>query len=249
MKTYLVAVLFLCLAVLACGPSQTLVKTPAAPSQTQPPAQTRPPATPTITHLNFPTDSPTPGARDTATPKPTDQSTSADTPVPADTAVPTDAVLPTDTAMPVTDTPAPTATPTKKPTARPGSGGGTTQASFLQTVTAVKGQLENFGGQIDIAVHSGSLDCTQTVNSYEFVASHATIANVPASLAGAYQLYTQGLGIFLPKAADLYTNCKNFLANPSGGGIPAQQWTVARTAVNDADQLLRQAIIAAGGTP
>jgi hypothetical protein len=235
----LIPTLLLLAAALACGPSQSLAPTHAAPTQTQTASA---PASPTIFHL------PTQPPADTASPSATHRPTV--TPRVTDTVAPADTASAADTSAPDLSTPVPTAspTPTKKPTARPGSGG-VTAASFLDTVTSVKKQVENFGGQIDIAVHSGTIDCQQTVNSYEFVAARATINGVPASLAGAYGLYTQALGIFIPKAADLYTNCKNYLANPNGGTIPVLTWTVARTAVNDAGQLLRQAIIAAGGTP
>jgi hypothetical protein len=232
--------LLLLAAVMACGPSQNnILQTQASGvTLTARAQQTLTAATPSPTRR--------PLIRSTTVP--------TDTPPPADTAaIQTDASatptlhllkLPTRAPSP-TPTPTPTPTRTRTPTRRPVPAGPT----FLETVVAVRQQVENFGGQIDIAVNSGQLDCQQTVNSYEYVAARASLNNVPTSLAGAYGLYTQGVSIFLTKSADLYQNCKTFLANPSGGSVPALQWTVARTAVNDADQLLRQAVIAAGGTP
>jgi hypothetical protein len=120
---------------------------------------------------------------------------------------------------------------------------------FLATVVAVKKQMENFGGQIDIAMRSGYIDCRTSVDSYDYVSARAT-QTVPDSMAGAYQLYTSGVSIFVNGGRDLYQNCANYLANPDvPGSIPHSQWSVARTAVNDASEKLRQAIIALGGTP
>jgi hypothetical protein len=47
----------------------------------------------------------------------------------------------------------------------------------------------------------------------------------------------------------MYLNCKNALANPGQGSIPAFQWGNARAGVDEAVELERQAITAAGGTP
>jgi hypothetical protein len=233
---WFVPILLLLAAVMACGPSQNNIL-PTQSSGVTLTARAQP--TPTAA---VPSPTRRPLIRSTAVP--------TDTPQPTDTAAAQIDASATPTLLSLklptsTRSPTPTPTPTRTPTRRPVPAGPT----FLETVVAVKQQVENFGGQIDIAVNSGQLDCQQTVNSYEYVAARATLKNVPASLAGAYGLYTQGVSLFLTKGADLYQNCKNFLANPSGGSVPALQWTVARTAVNDAGQLLRQAIIAAGGTP
>ena len=250
-QRWFVPILLLLLALLACGPSgpsQNAIQTAIAQTQviqataTSGAAQTMTAGAPTPTRSRSanlpPTPTPTPAVTEvpSRTPAPTH------TPAPAHTAEPGATFTPLALASP-----SPTKTATSKPK--------TTAAvkpplDFLGTVANVKKQVENFGGQIDIAVNSGSIDCQQIVDSYEFVAARSTLNNVPASLAGAYGLYSQGVSLFLTKAADLYQNCKNFLADPNGGGgVPAQQWTVARTAVNDAGDLLRQAIIAAGGTP
>jgi hypothetical protein len=233
--------LLLLAAVMACGPSQNVIQTAIAQTQVIQATMTSR-AAQTVTAA-----APTPTATWTDSPQP------SDTPEPTDTPAPTRTPKPTNTAAAQSSTRAtPTRTPldllgasSPSPTRRPVAAGPT----FLDTVVGVKKQVDNFGWQIDIAVNSGSLDCQQTVNSYEYVAARSILKNVPASLAGAYSLYTQGVPIFITKAADLYQNCKNFLASPSGAGVPALQWTVARTAVSDASQLLRQAIIAAGGTP
>ena len=230
--------LLLLAAVLACGPAAANTPSPGlvqtAIVQTQAAGATAQMAT-----LNASLPSPTWTPLTVRTKPPT----SAPAAPPTDTPAPSDTPHRVATAAPaVTPTPTPSTTPTRRPApAGP---------SFLDTVVAVRKQVENFGWQIDQAASSGKFDCQPAVTAYEYVAAHATIQNVPASLAGAYGLYTQGVTTFTTKAADLYTNCKNYLANPSGGGsIPPLQWTVARTSVTDADQLLRQAIIAAGGTP
>ena len=235
-----ISLLLLLAALIACGPTQILIQTAVPKTPTRQPTS-RPRATlnlaaPTATELpantELPVDSPTDVPSDTPPP--------SRTPRPARSATPRVPASPTDSPAPAASK-TPTAKPTRAATAAP---------SFLDTAFAVKKQVEVFGGQIDIAVGSGTIDCQQTVDSYDYVAARATLKNVPNSLAGAYSLYTQGVALFLGKSADLYTNCKNYLADPTASGsVPALQWTVARTAVNDAGQLLRQAIIAAGGTP
>ena len=234
-----VSLLMLLLAVLACSTTQNLLPATATPAPSRlPPSPTLRPRPTLNLNLASPTDAAPP--EDTATEPPSDTEAPSDTPEPSQTPRPARSPTPRATATPAASQ-KPTAKPTRAATAAP---------NFLDTAVAVKRQVEVFGGQIDIAVGSGTIDCQQTVDSYNYVAARATLKNVPNSLAGAYSLYTQGVSLFLSKAADLYTNCQNFLANPDAGGeVPALQWTVARTAVNDAGQLLRQAIIAAGGTP
>jgi hypothetical protein len=112
----------------------------------------------------------------------------------------------------------------------------------------VKKQMEGFGGLIDGALRLGYIDCQDVVNQYTAI-SNAPTLNVPGDLAGAYQLYRDGVNIFTTKARDLNQNCVDFMANPSGSGIPFQQWGPARQGVNEALDKLRQAITAAGGTP
>ena len=227
-----ISLIMLLAAILACGPTQSLVQTAVPKTPTGEPTS-RPRAT---FNLAAPTDTELAASADTPTDVPSNTPQPSHTPRPARTATPR---------VPASPSPAASATRTAKPTRA-----ATAAPSFLTTVVAVKKQVENFGGQIDIAVGSGTLDCQQTVDSYNYVAARATLKNVPDSLAGAYSLYTQGVSLFLSKSADLYTNCNNFLADPNASGsVPALQWTVARTAVNDAGDLLRQAIIAAGGTP
>jgi hypothetical protein len=194
------------------------------PTATPPPTQT---PVPTLA----PTDTPTPVPSDTPTPEPTD------TPVPTDTPEPTDTLAPTatftNTFAPVTL--APTATFTSP------------APDFLTIVTTVKRQVEGFGGLIDGALGQGFIDCQDVVNQYLTIAGAPQFD--PGGLAGPYQTYRAAVDLFAAKSHDIYQNCADFLANPSGGSIPFQQWGAARQSVNEAVDLLRQAIVAAGGTP
>jgi hypothetical protein len=52
---------------------------------------------------------------------------------------------------------------------------------------------------------------------------------------------------FADGAFDMTQNCRDFLANPSGGGIGFQQWGAARQNVDNAIDLLQPAIQALGG--
>ncbi|MCC6191658.1 MAG: hypothetical protein IT318_21735 [Anaerolineales bacterium] len=227
---------FAILLLAACTPSQAAIQTAIAQTETIELALA---AVQSLTATaGAPTSTPTPTTTATASPSPTETPTATSTPVPTGThtPLPTLTASATSTATPVPPALPPASTPVPTP-------------DFLGTAFAVKAQVENFGGQIDIALRSGYIDCTTTVEAYEFVAARSVLA-LPASLAGPYQLYQSGISIFTTKAIEVYQNCKDFLANPAAGGtVPHLQWSVARTSVNDASELLRQAIIAAGGKP
>ena len=140
-----------------------------------------------------------------------------------------------------TTSPEPTATSTRRP--------GPPPPDFLKTVAGIKRQMEIFGGIIDIAFNgSGAIDCNEVITVHDSVTT-APLLNVANSLAGANQLYRQGVDNFTSKTRDMYLNCQSFLANNSNGAIPFQQWGPARQGVSESVDLLRQSIIAAGGTP
>jgi hypothetical protein len=178
-----------------------------------------------------PTETPTSVPSDTPTPEPTDTPAPTDTPKPTDTLAPTATF--TNTFVPVTL--APTATFTSP------------APDFLTIVTTVKRQVEGFGGMIDGALGQGFINCEDVVNQYLTIAGAPQFD--PGGLAGPYQTYRAAVDLFAAKSHDIYQNCADFLANPSGGSIPFQQWGAARQSVNEAVDLLRQAIVAAGGTP
>jgi hypothetical protein len=146
-----------------------------------------------------------------------------------------------------TNTPRGTSTPAASPTnTRPAA---TRSPDFLTTVARIKRQMEIFGGIIDQATSgNGGVDCTLVVNTHDTVVNAPNLA-VSNNLAGANQLYRQGVDTFANKTKDMYLNCKNYLANNNSGDIPYQQWGTARQGVAESVDLLRNAIIAAGGTP
>ena len=107
--------------------------------------------------------------------------------------------------------------------------------------------MEGFGGMIDGALRQGFINCQDVVNQYLTIASAPQFD--PGGFGGPYQTYRSAVDLFTSKSHDIYQNCADFLANPAGGSIPFQQWGAARQSVNEAVDLLRQAIVAAGGTP
>ena len=120
---------------------------------------------------------------------------------------------------------------------------------FVTTAKAVKAQVESIGGQIDLALQVGYIDCVQLVNSYFYVTSRRELV-VPPNLAGPYATYQSGIDKFTDRVHDINDNCLAFLNDPSqAGGIPQQQWSTARLGVNESSEILRQAIVDAGGTP
>jgi hypothetical protein len=192
----------------------------------------------------------TPAATDTAEPLPTSAPTATPTrrnatptirrPAQLVSATPSPTPEPTDTPGP-TDTPEPTATNTRAAGPRP--------PDFLTTVARIKRQMEIFGGIIDIALGgNGAVDCNEVISVNAAVVNAPNVA-VANNLTGAHQLYRQGVGNFANKTKDMVLNCQNYLANNNSGDIPYHQWGTARQGVAESVDLLRQAIIAAGGTP
>ena len=144
----------------------------------------------------------------------------------------------------VTNTKAPPAATAVPPTNTPQPG-----PDFVTTAKAVKAQVESIGGQIDLALQVGYIDCVQLVNSYFYVTSRRELV-VPPNLAGPYATYQSGIDKFTDRVHDINDNCLAFLNDPSqAGGIPQQQWSTARLGVNESSEILRQAIVDAGGTP
>ncbi|MCC7358917.1 MAG: hypothetical protein IT317_05540 [Anaerolineales bacterium] len=240
-------VLTLALTLIACGASPQAVQTAVAQTQQAQTAtaavvaQTATAGAPT--NSPEPTDTQAPTA--TATTPPTDTPTPTEPPTDTPTPKPSHTPEPTDTATPaVTNTKAPPAatfTATTPPT-QPGP-------DFVTTAKAVKAQVESIGGQIDLALQVGYIDCVQLVNSYFYITSRRELV-VPPNLAGPYATYQSGIDKFTDRVHDINDNCVAFLADPSqAGGIPQQQWGTARLGVNESSEILRQAILDAGGTP
>lgn len=205
-------------------------QTAGAPSATPVPSDTPEPtatATATTPPSATPTDTPEPTATDTATPEP------SDTPEPTHTAT----AGPTNTKAP----PAATAVP---PSATPQPG-----PDFVLNAKLVRERVDGIGGQIDLALQVGFIDCVQLVDSYNYVVARRDITVAPG-LAGPYAIYQAGVDKFVERVHDIYNNCVSFLADPTqAGGIPQQQWGPARLGVTEARDLLTQSIVAAGGTP
>ncbi|MGC9349790.1 MAG: hypothetical protein ACP5JG_16750 [Anaerolineae bacterium] len=195
----------------------------------------------------------------TPTPSPTH------TPVPTDTTVPT----PTNTAAPPTSTPSgPTPTSQPKPTltftpeaiqpepeatsppatsppaTSPPPAQSNVRNELRTTMTNTRVELEHFGGMIDVALGAGRVDCQEVVDRYDRLAASPIydVSSSPDDVRGAYDQYRRSIGIFTQGAKDMAQNCRDYLANPKPGGIPFQQWGVARQSVNDALDVLNPAI-------
>ena len=122
---------------------------------------------------------------------------------------------------------------------------GPSSSSLLQTMQAVHGDFASFGGLIDVALREGIIDCGIVVSSYDRIAG-APIIDVSGSSAvaqNAHAGYRAAVVTFTDGARDMAQNCRDFLAAPdAGGGIPFQQWGLARQRVNDASDILHQAL-------
>lgn len=141
---------------------------------------------------------------------------------------------------------APAPAPTQPPAAAPAP----TQppanitGALLQAMRSAKTDLERMGGLIDHAINVGSIDCNDVVNTYDRIANAPTfnVSGASVTVRNSYDSYRQAIAIFANGGRDMAQNCRDFLANPSGGSIPFQQWGTARQSVNDALDRLNPAI-------
>lgn len=238
-KWTLLALGLLILGLLAgCGPAaeeiaSTVASQVAAAVQStlvaMPPATAYPTYTPQATLEPYPTQTP----YATHTPYPTASPYPTYTPFPSMTP----------TAAP-TDTPVPTNTATRQAAAQPTATRADASAALLAAMKDSRADIESFGGLIDTALREGFVDCLVVVNTYDAVAGAPTfdVSGSSSLIQGAYGSYRAAIDIFTTGARDMTQNCRDFLADPSGGTIPFQQWGLARQKVNDALNVLIPAI-------
>ena len=143
----------------------------------------------------------------------------------------------------VTNTPRATNTP--EPTETPDS----IYGSLLYTMQVTRNNLVEFGGLIDVAVNSGSIDCNIVVSLYDTIryAPTYSTAGEGAAVVNGYNSYRAAVSIFTEGARDMTQNCRDFLESGGAGSIPFQQWGVARQQVNVALDTINPAIQNMGG--
>lgn len=162
--------------------------------------------------------------------------------------------VPTDTPMPApTNTPAPT-TPPSSDSSSSDATPPTTNANFedtlLETLLTTRSSLQSFGGMIDTALRNGTISCLDVVNLYDAIAGAPTydVSGESETAQYAYNTFREAITIFTTGASDMTQNCRDFLADTSGGTtIPFQQWGLARQEVNTALDTLHPAIQSLGG--
>ena len=162
------------------------------------------------------------------------------TPEPTEPATATPTLEPTNTPVPQVANPQPTT-----------ASAGSVADQVAATMRLTRDRMLSFGGMIDTAIGSGFIDCNEVVNTYDAVANAPTfdVSGENQLIQGGYGAYRQAVEVFASGAWDMAQNCRDFLANPSGGGIPFQQWGAARQNVNNATDILSPALdaVEAGG--
>lgn len=164
----------------------------------------------------------------TATPEPTEPPTATATTAP-------------------TNTPAPqVANPNPQPTAPPVA---SVEEQVIAAMRLTRDRMLSFGGMIDAALGQGIINCQEVVDVYDAVANAPTfnVAGTSQLIQYGYGAYREAVQIFSTGAWDMTQNCRDFLANPGGGGIPFQQWGAARQNVNNATDVLSPALQAVEG--
>ena len=105
--------------------------------------------------------------------------------------------------------------------------------------------VESMGNTINVAMGSGYLNCQDWVNMVISidVTSQMDVSGHSELVQGAYQVYRQGIMIFLDGAAPMTENCTKFLTGQeTKGGIGFQQWGTARIKVDEALSYIDSAI-------
>jgi hypothetical protein len=132
------------------------------------------------------------------------------------------------------------AQPTSPPPPPPS---GTTKQELLTQMRQTQSDMQRMGGMIDNAVATGFINCNDVVSTYDSVAADPTfnVANSTPAVQTAHDRYRQSISIFLQGTREITDNCRGIIGG-SGGSIPFQQWGPARTAVNNALDILNPAI-------
>jgi len=144
----------------------------------------------------------------TATPEPTAEPTATDTPGP-------------------TNTPRPVATPTPAADLK---------EQLYEAMIALRGELQGFGGYIDAALRGSPFSCVEVVARYDSILNAPTfdVSGTSLDIQYAYGSYRAAVEQFANGTFDMVENCRQAIANQTGASIPALQWTIARTEVNKA---------------
>lgn len=159
--------------------------------------------------------------------------------------------IPTATPLPSpTSPPLPTAVPNtgSAPAAPPPSA--SIESQFISEIEEVKRQMNNYVRMIDGALATGRLNCQEAVDIYDRVQFSAQfdVSNQRTEVQGAYGVYRNAVDVFVNGTRDMDGNCRSFLADPSSaGGIPQQQWGLARVEASKAVDIIVPAIRQVGG--
>jgi hypothetical protein len=157
----------------------------------------------------------------------------------------------------ITATPAPTLTPTNTPTPEPTSTvaprttwqpaptvppGATSRSTLLAAMMTARADIGGFGFMIDQAGDPASIECEEVVDAYNLAMEAPVFSYVPNDLEPAYSSYRAAVEIFQSGAADFAGLCQDLIDGKRDKPISLFIWTRARTAVNDALDVLNPAI-------
>ena len=95
---------------------------------------------------------------------------------------------------------------------------------------------------IDQADDPASIECQEVVDSYNTAMEAPVFSYVPGDLEPAYSSYRAAVEIFENGAADFAGLCQDLIDGKRDKSISTFVWTRARTAVNDALDVLNPAI-------
>jgi hypothetical protein len=160
--------------------------------------------------------------------------------------------------MVVTATPEPTPEPTPKPataaqpadtqpTAEPVQDIGTTLLAYM---TTTRDYMHSFGGQIDAGLRGDPFNCFDSVYAYDAIVQAPTldVSTAPPEVQTAYGHYRSSIDIFGSGAYDMAQNCRELVnGTKESAMIGYQQWSIARSQVNQAIDMITPGIQMLGG--
>jgi len=139
-----------------------------------------------------------------------------------------------------TSTPTPTSTPSQPPpVVQPAT---TSKASLLTAMRTTREDIGTYGYLIDEALDRGYIQCDEVVDTYNRVVNAPVFSNLPSDLQPAHGSYRAAIDIIRNEGVDLAGLCQDLINGTRDQPISSFIWTRARTAVNDALDVLEPAI-------
>ena len=118
------------------------------------------------------------------------------------------------------------------------------ETRVLDAMISLRNNLQGFGGYIDAALRGSPFSCEEIVARYDSILNTPTfdISGASFDVQSAYGSFRASVDQFANGTRDMTENCRQAINNQTGTTIPPLQWTLARSAVNTAINILSRPI-------